>query len=83
MDYKKSYALMWIFYLAGSLLIGVHCLFGLGMGWVAAGIGAMAIGFVQTLAFFNCPRCHMNWVRHRDYAPGIPHYCPYCGEHIW
>lgn len=83
MDYKKSYALMWLLYFIGAVLIGIYCLIGLGEGWALAGVGFLAVGFLQTLFFFNCPRCRINWVRHRMYIPAVPHYCPYCGEHIW
>lgn len=83
MDYKKSYLLMWILYLIGFVLIGVSYLLKLGKGLAAIGVCLIATGFFQTLIFFHCPRCGMNWVQNRVYIPGIPHYCPYCGEFIW
>ena len=83
MDYKKSYMVMWVSYLIGFILISITYLFKTNKTPAAVGVGVMALGFLQTLVFFRCPRCGMNWVQHRVYIPGIPHYCPYCGEFIW
>lgn len=83
MDWKKSYALMWMAYLAGATLLMPPLLLGTGKGWMAAAVLVMAAGYYQTVFFLNCPRCGYNWVRHRAYLPRIPRRCPRCGEFIW
>lgn len=83
MNYKKSYALMWICYLIGVVLLAPPLLAGAEKGWMAAAFLVMAVGYFQAVFFLNCPRCGRSWVRHRGYLPRIPHRCPHCGEFIW
>ena len=77
MDFRKSYVLMWVGILAGTILVAVSA--GLSIGWLrAAGAVVFLAGPLQTWFFFRCPRCGKLW----DTRGGIPAYCPKCGKHI-
>lgn len=79
MDYRKSYILMWVLFVAAlvlSVVLGVLT----GNARLGGGVGAVVLmaGLVQTLLFFHCPHCGARW----DTRGGIPDYCPKCGKKI-
>lgn len=83
MDYKKSYALMWVLLLVGVVLLGVVHMLKLDAKWMAVGFLAIVVGLFQLIFFFRCPRCGMSWIGwDRITIPVIPRYCPHCGESI-
>lgn len=83
MNYKRSYAILLVFYFVGLVMIFGSVLLNAQGKWGLIGFIIMAIGFFQSVFFFRCPRCGMSWVKHRAYLPRIPHHCPFCGEFIW
>ena len=77
MDYKRSRKLFSVMcYLC--LALGVVSTI-LEIRWLsAAGLGVLALGFLQMVLFYKCPHCGA----HLEPRGPVPKFCPNCGKKL-
>lgn len=77
MNYKMSFALLWIGLAVGLVLffVGAYLQISL-LYWV--GIVVALIGVIQTRTFYRCPACGGRFSSHGP----LVKVCPHCGEEL-